>query len=281
MCYYSTVERMRKISFASLGDLCIDTYEKYNRSFPGGTAFNTAVSAVKAGANASVFSAIGIDASARIFQKAFRVYNIDSSNVKILQGESSSIRVHSSDHGQRAFSEWRLGVLRAYTLQPADKNKLREHDIAKMTLFKPLQELFDGFCQIHMPSTMKAADFAGSSAYSEGIFVIQQYIHALDVVVKSVDDQNTNSLSFLRQLSVDNRGKIILVLRGKKGSMTFLNGILCEQPAIKTTVKDTNGAGDAYIAHFLISYLRKRDIPNAMVEASKAASEKISKLGAT
>lgn len=272
---------MKKISFASLGDLCIDTYEKYNRSFPGGTAFNTALSAVKAGAFSSIFSAIGTDSSAQIFQNAFTVNGIDSSQVKILRGESSCIRVHSYDKGQRVFSDWKLGVLKEYFLQSTDRKLLSTYDIAKMTLFKPLQKLFDGFCQMRLPRTVKVADFAGSSTYSEGIFVIQQYIHALDVVVKSIDEQNTNSLSFLRQLSVNNSGKIILVLLGNKGSMTFLNGKLHEQPAIKTAVKDTNGAGDAYIAHFLISYLKKRDIFQAMFEASKAASEKISKLGAT
>ncbi|KKS51560.1 MAG: Sugar kinase, ribokinase family [Candidatus Gottesmanbacteria bacterium GW2011_GWA1_42_26] len=272
---------MKKIFFASVGDLCIDNYLKYNESFPGGTAFNTAVNACESGARASIFSAIGTDTAAQIFQKAFVFYDIDSTHVKIFRGESSSINVSSNNKGQRYFSDWKLGVLKEYSFQPNDRKKLAEFDIAKITLFKPLQKLFDEFCQTSLPSTLKAADFAGSSQTSESIIVIPRYINQLDICIKSVSEKDTNSLSFLQRISIEYKKKILLALLGEKGSIAFLNGKSYKQRAIKTNVKDSNGAGDAYIAHFLISYLRKRDIPQAMFEASKAASEKISKLGAT
>lgn len=272
---------MKKISFASLGDLCIDYYLTYNKSFPGGTAFNTAINAVEAGAHVSVFSAIGTDSASQIFQNAFDFYNIDASHVKIFRGESSSIKVKSDNQGQRFFSDWKLGALQRYSLRPNDRKKLAEYDIAKITLFKPLQKLFDEFYQTNLPLTLKAADFAGSSQTSENIIVIPRYINQFDICIKSLSEQDSNSLSFLQQTSIKNKNKIFLVLLGEKGSVAFLNGKSYKQPAIRTSVKDTNGAGDAYIAHFLISYLRKRDIPQAMFEASKAASEKISKLGAT
>ena len=272
---------MKKISFASLGDLCIDNYLTYNKSFPGGTAFNTAVNAVEAGANVSVFSAIGTDSASQIFQKAFDFYNIDTSHVKIFRGDSSSIKVKSDKQGQQFFFDWNLGALQGYSLRPNDRKKLAEYDIAKITLFKPLQKLFDEFYQTNLPQTLKAADFAGLSQTSENVFVIPRYIDQFDICIKSLSEQDFNSLSFLRQLSIDHKKKILVALLGEKGSIAFLNGKSHKQQAIKIKVKDTNGAGDAYIAHFLISYLRKRNIPKAMVEASKAASEKINKLGAT
>lgn len=272
---------MKKISFASLGDLCIDNYLTYKKLFPGGTAFNTAINAVEAGAQVSVFSAVGTDSASQIFQNAFAFYNIDTSHVKIFQGESSSIEVSSDNKGQVFFSKWKLGVLKRYSLQSTDRKNLAEYDIAKMTFFKPLQKLFDKFCQTDLPLTLKAADFAGSSQTSENIFVIPRYINQFDICIKSLSERDSNSLSFLQQLSIEHKKKILLALLGGKGSVAFLNGKLYKQPAIKINVKDTNGAGDAYIAHFLISYLRNRDISRAMFEASKAASEKISKLGAT
>jgi len=270
---------MKKISFASIGDLCIDNYERYNKLFPGGTAFNSAVYATKAGASAGIFSAMGTDISAQIFQKAFVQYNIDCSQVKILRGETSSIRIDSDDDGQRFFSDWKLGVLEKYILNSVDKKYLSEYDIAKIVLFKPLQKLFDQFCQTDLPSTLKVADFAGSTAYSDDTLVIRNYIDQLDVIVKSTDETDQDSISFLQKMSFDYKEKIILALLGKEGSMAFLNGNLYKQPAIETTVKDTTGAGDAYIAYFLLSYLKKRDIQYAMLQGSKAASEKISKIG--
>lgn len=271
----------KQISFASLGDLCMDIYPEYKNFFPGGTAFNTAVGAAKAGAYASIFSAIGMDIYASIFLKAFTMHGVNNSHVKILQGESSSIRVSTDGKEQPYFSDWKLGVLKTYQLQSADRKELRKYDVVKMTLFKPLHKLFKDFCQINLPLTIKAADFAGSSAYSEGIFTIQRYINQLDIIIKSLEIEDHTSLAYLRQMSIDYKEKVIIVLLGKKGSIVFLNGKQYKQPAMRTSVKDTNGAGDAYVAHFLVSYSETRDIPQAMLKGGKAASEKIIKAGAT
>ncbi len=48
----------RPISFASIGDCCIDIYPTSHKIFPGGTALNAAIHSKIAGANTSIFSAI-------------------------------------------------------------------------------------------------------------------------------------------------------------------------------------------------------------------------------
>ncbi|MGH7203602.1 MAG: PfkB family carbohydrate kinase [Candidatus Levyibacteriota bacterium] len=265
--------------FASVGDLCLDIYPRYKKRFPGGTAFTTALHAAKAGAHANIFSAIGTDAAAQIFQEACKKYDIDSSCIKILHGKTSNIKVHINAEGQRTFSEWELEVLREYTLQSKDKKELEKYDVIKMTYFKPLNRLFNAFCQINQQNTLKVADFAGSSVYSENFLAIQQYINRLDIIIKSLETPDNTSLSFIRELSMQHKEKIILTLLGEKGSIAFFNGETYIQPAIKTKVIDTNGAGDAFIAHFLVTYLKKRDILPAMLEGSKAAAERISQVG--
>ncbi|MEO8581751.1 MAG: PfkB family carbohydrate kinase [Patescibacteria group bacterium] len=269
----------KQITFASLGDLCIDDYQKYGRIFPGGTAFNTAVHASKTGAQVSVFSVIGTDKFAQTFQNAFKLYDIDSSQVQIVDGQTSSIKISIDNKGQPTYSDWELGVLKNHVLTPIQKAKLKEYDIAKMAFFKPLRTFFNEFSQLNLPLTLKVADFAGSSIYSSSTLIIERYIKNFDIVIKSLNFNDFYFFSFLQELSIKNEGKIVLILLGEKGSIAFLDGKQYQQPSIKAIVKDANGAGDAYIACFLDSYLRKKNIAEAMFRGAKAATEKISKIG--
>lgn len=265
-------------SFASIGELCIDIYPQEKKLSLGGTAFNTAIHAKKAGAQVSIFSAIGTDDYGQMFTKSLQSYAIDSSQIISFEGKTSSLTVTIAKNGQRSFSEWRLGILKKYGLGPSAQRSLAEYSVARMTLFKPLQKLFDAFAEMQLPNTVKVADFAGSSQYSEGFGLLENYSEYFDILIKSVD--NKTDLSFFRQLSFSHTKKLFLILRGEKGSVIFSNGIAHEQSAIKTTVIDTNGAGDSYIAHFLISYLEDKDIAQAMLHGSKAAARTISQFGA-
>lgn len=266
------------LSFACIGDLCVDLYPQEKKLSLGGTAFNTAVHAKKAGAQVSIFSAIGKDDYGQIFTKSLQLYTIDSSQISSLKGKTSSLTVTLAEDGQRTFSEWQLGVLKKYALGLSAQRNLAKYTLARMTLFKPLQKLFDTFAELQLPNTVKVADFAGSSQYSEGIGLLKNYSERFDILIKSVDDQI--DLSYFRQLSLSHTKKLFLLLRGDKGSVMFSHGIAHEQPAIKIKVIDTNGAGDSYIAHFLVSYLKDKDIAQAMLRGSEAAAQTISQFGA-
>ena len=268
----------RKISFASIGDLCIDVYLQKKKFFVGGTAFNAAVHAKRAGAKPSIFSAVGTDDYGELFLTALQKHKIDSSSISVLDGETSSLSVTTAKDGHRTFSEWRLGVLEKYRLLPTDHKKLQEYRIARMTLFKPLTKLFDSFAQLQLPDTVKVADFAGSSQYSEGTSLVEKYSKNFDIFVKSVDDQS--DVSYFRQLSITYKNNLYIVLRGNKGSIAFSQGNAYEQSAIQTKVTDTNGAGDSYVANFLVTYLETKDIARAMLAGSKAATQTIRDYGA-
>ena len=267
----------KQASFASIGDLCIDWFEDSNQFFLGGTAYNTAISAVKAGANVQIFSSIGTDKFGQAFRKSFSLLGIDSSYLRIFDGKTSQIKINRDKNRQPTYADWRLGVLSKYSLGKEEKNQLKKFDIAKLTFFKPLQKLFDDFSQTRLNHTLKVADFAGSSIYSCHTSLISRYINNFDVVVKSLDSKNISDLFALEELSLQNTEKVVLALLGEKGSVAFFNGKRFVQPSTKVKVIDATGAGDAYMAQFLVSYLAKRNIPQAMLAGSQVASEVVAK----
>ena len=267
-----------KITFASIGDLCIDIYAQKKKFFLGGTAFNTAVQAKRAGAEATIFSSLGTDDYGELFLTALQNYNVDSSRIAVVDGETSSLSVTLADDGKRKFSEWRLGVLQKYRLQDSDKKALQKYTIARVTLFKPLKELFETFAALSLPETIKVADFAGASQYSEGLDLLERYSKDFDVLIKSVEDQT--DFSYFRQLSLTHTDKLYVILRGERGSIVFVNGVSYEQAAKKIAVTDSNGAGDAYIANFLVTYVETKNVAKAMLSGSEAATKTIREIGA-
>lgn len=268
------------VNIVSIGECCVDIYSKTGKKFLGGTAFNVAVQANRAGANASILSAIGTDSNADLFHKAFKTSEIDISHLKVLEGQTSHIDVNLDSDYKPAFSNWELGVLKKYKLNSADTEFINKHDVAHVVLFKPTFHLFEQFCAMKFLNVLKSGDFAGSSAYSEGIRIIEKYIESIDIVIKSLDKEDLNSLEFLKRLSSKYKDKIILSLLGENGSVVFLNGITYKQSTIKSKVIDTNGAGDAYVACFLVNYVKMRSIAKSMLEGAKAAGYKVGHFGA-
>jgi len=60
----------------------------------------------------------------------------------------------------------------------------------------------------------------------------------------------------------------------------YTEGNLFYQEALKVKVTDTTGAGDVYLATFLVQYLQTQDIAFSMKQATKNASEVIQYVGA-
>lgn len=261
----------KKICFASIGDCCVDIYQATNETKLGGTAYNTAIHASQAGAETSIFSAIGTDSYGKQFLETCNKAGVKTDHLNVLDGQTSEIKIELDASGKPQYGEWQLGVIDNYRLSEDDKGGyLNNCDIVRMTLFQPLTDLFEQFIETEI-NGLKVADFAGDSQYSKGANIVEKYIPHLDVVIKSINTEDNDSLSFFQRISKDNPEKIILLLLGSSGSMVYQNGKEFRQPAIEVDVKDTTGAGDAYTATFLVNYAQYKDPSQALHAGANSA----------
>lgn len=264
------------LKFTSIGDCCVDIYPQFNQAFLGGSAFNVALAARKLKVKTSLISAVGTDD----WSKKYLSTHIDSQFISSLPGKTSHVEINLDKNNSPNFSSWQLGALKKFSLRPKHADFLSTQTAVNCTAIKPLKTILRQFCQMDLPGVFKSADFDGNTPYSFSVQDIPQYLSGLNLAAKSLNPSESGSLGFLKNLAVK-FNKIILVTLGSRGSQVFTKTKTYFQPSIKTKPTDTTGAGDAYLATFIIKYLQTKDIQKSMFLATRAAAQKITRLGAS
>lgn len=254
--------------FASIGDCCADIYP--DRTVLGGTAYNVALAASKSGAQTSIISATGSDTIGKQFIDSFKKNNIDTSHLSVISGKTDTIKIQLDAHGRPHYSNWKTDAIE--TVHLSDPAFLQSHDVARAVLFTSTERLFRKFCELTIHPCLKIGDFAGTSAHSFDANAIEQYAKNLDVIIKSIE--NNQSLLILQNIA-KKYSCIVLGLLGSKGSVVFTKNTKYTEPAIPVQTKNTTGAGDVYQAYFLVTYVKTKDIQKSMKVATRAATEAI------
>lgn len=77
------------------------------------------------------------------------------------------------------------------------------------------------------------------------------------------------------------KDKLVLVTNGARGSYAYIHDIVYHQKAITPSkIVDTTGAGDAYCAGFISTYIKTNNIRHSMEAGSKYAAKILGKIGA-
>ena len=262
------------VSVTAIGDVCVDIYDDQGVMGPGGTAFNVAIQARKAGATTSIISAVGNDHLAQLPISVLRSDEINMQHLARMKGCTSTLRIRLDQSGKPSYSDWQLGALRDFSLTSIHERFLGQQHAARAVLYRPLRRVFEQFCAMRLPNTLKVGDFVSTSSYTYDIEIIRKYTDQLDILVRSIDHTDHRALQFLRTVAVD-YNKIVLALLGEGGSIAFYGEANHYQQSTSVRVSNTTGAGDAYVAHFIVAYFENKNIPVAMERAARGAEEVI------
>ncbi|MGB9553513.1 MAG: carbohydrate kinase family protein, partial [bacterium] len=74
--------------------------------------------------------------------------------------------------------------------------------------------------------------------------------------------------------------EMVIVKMGKEGAKAFTKCGEFFQPAYRVSARDSTGAGDAFDAGFLLSFLRSKDIPQSLKEGNRLGAYVASHIGA-
>lgn len=260
----------------AIGDNVVDYYKDRGEIFPGGNALNVAVLGKRyQAAVSSYIGIIGNDQAAEHVKQTLLLENIDISRLRQAFGPNGEAIVSLNTDGDRVFVGSNAGGVQAYMglrLNQQDKEYIASHDLLHTSVYSNLEHELP---ELHQKI---AISFDFSNRWTDSY--LQRVCPYIDYAFFSgsdlTDDECLQLIQQVHQLGT----KVIGVTRGALGALVSEEGRLYRQQIVETEVVDTLGAGDSFIAMFLIKYHQNREMEDALQQASLAASKTCGHYGA-
>lgn len=263
-----------KLHIGCIGDLTADVYMPQGDIRLGGAALNMAMWAKRLGADATIFSAAGVDAAGRAFAKKMKEEGLSTKGFQRKRGQTSSIEIFVTNTGERRYGKWNPGALTGFHLRPQEKKLLRTMDALAVTVYPPY---------VHILTELKRMPFTiinYGDLHENDMRVVEANLRGADALIFGLDkDADEERINAIRRLAWQ-RNILAIVTLGKYGAVAWHNGESYVQAARDVKVLDTTGAGDAFLAAFLVSYLTTDDIQKSLKAGSDTAANVIQKVGA-
>jgi len=254
-----------------LGDNTIDTYVSSGEQFPGGNAVNVAVLARRLGARASYLGCWGDDEGGAILRAALLAEGVDASRVReVAGGETARARIAHED-GDRRFLGARPGVRGRYALGEEDLAFAAAHDLVHTSCNSDL----DGeIARIAQAARLVSYDY--SEKWTEARLAAT--LGHVDIAFLSAPGRDDAACAAL--LARLGSARIAVVTRGAAGAMARAGDEMRAVAAAPARVVDTLGAGDGFIAGFLVAHLGGASLAGALEAGARAGAAACSWRGA-
>ncbi len=243
------------VALLGFGDNVVDRYEHLGVMYPGGNAVNVAVYAQWLGARRAAYMGIfGTDDAAEHVIGSLEQEGVELVRCRQEIGENGSSSV-TIENGERVFLSSNQGGVRGRSRYVLDRFAL-----AYIKGFDVLHTGSYCFTERELPLIRAAGvpvsfDFSEDStdAYCEDVAPF------VDYAFYSMEDEADDAVVAERLRWLQGLGpSIAIVTRGERGSVAFDGEQFFEQPIKPAkTVRDTMGAGDSFIAAFLLGYFER------------------------
>lgn len=244
-------------SLMTIGDNVVDRYPGLGVMYPGGNAVNVAVNARRLGAEASYVGMVGDDEAGRLVLDSLRDETVDLRWLGIRSGPNAFATV-SIVEGNRVFAGGDIGVSRF---------RVSDEQLSAASTFDCVHT---GECSMVEADLHKIASSATrlSFDFSERpMDYVRAYAPTVDIAILSSPQASIDSATRLAREVAALGPSIVAVTLGDQGAVALSHGQLAIGAAGVGPVVDTLGAGDAFIARFLIGIVEGEPLP-ALVEAA-------------
>ncbi|MDQ0820350.1 fructoselysine 6-kinase [Arthrobacter sp. V4I6] len=258
------------VSILTARDNVVDCYLDEGQVFAGGNALNVAVFARRAGARAAYAGTVGTDAAGALIRSALTLEGVSTDFLQVKPG-STAYCVIGRNNGDRVFREVGLGVSQANFdggfVAPASG-----FDAVHLSVSSALEDLVPDLASVSRLSfdfsTNRNADLLSAVAQ-----------HCYLASFSGGDLTGPEGLDLARH-AIALGATWALVTRGGDGAVLVSREHSYEVQAANTTLVDTLGAGDTFMATLLTGLLQAKDPHEAMTRASEASAQTCSRLGA-
>lgn len=269
------------MKIAGIGDNVIDRYVNLGIMFPGGNAVNVAAHAAKLGADSAYIGSIGADREGEIIKHALESLKVDLSQC-IFEKDSTTKKcdVNVFDE-EREFLGIDVGAKWAHTtvITESDLEYLKNFNVIHTSCNAKLHE------EIYKLAVLDAIvtfDFSVKDKYRTEEF-LKMTCPYLELGQFSCDHMEEDEIKAFAKEVYGYGCKNVLATMGNKGQLFYNGETFTKGRIYPVEAVDTLGAGDSFLAAFIISLLRsdwkkgvvlkEEVIINAMDFAAKYSAE--------
>jgi len=258
------------VRLAAIGDNCIDIYTNLGLGCPGGGPVNFAVQARRAGADTAYVGVIGDDEHGEWLKAALVAEGVDVRHLLQVPGPTAVAYVRLEGN-ERTF----IGADRGVRLQLRVTSEIDDY----LADFDLIHTTLDGLVDEAIPRWYAAGrrvsyDFSHRARPEQFALLPHVYVAFFSGQKISWADGPAR----LRSL-YQSGGPVLVMTFGADGSLAFDGAHYYDQPALPTQLVDTLGAGDAFQAGFMLSYLEGGSIPEALRRGAQLAAQACGRLG--
>ncbi|WP_341522521.1 PfkB family carbohydrate kinase [Pseudomonas sp. G.S.17] len=230
----------------AVGDNTVDVYLHRQKEYPGGNALNVAVFAARLGARSAYLGCVGDDDHGRWLLEVLKAESVDVSRCRTLPGASAWACVDSMD-GERVFLGSDSGVCHQLHIDSQALACIAAYPLAHTSLYSGLQ---NSLAQIRQASGVLSFDF--SDNWDE--YDWRALIAHVDIAFFSAADLDSEAARQLASSMLALGPKVVVVTRGAHGALALDDYGFREQVSLPCEVVDSMGAGDGFIAAFLLAW---------------------------
>ncbi|MHA7178166.1 PfkB family carbohydrate kinase [Arthrobacter sp. Sr24] len=245
------------------GDNVVDKYVSLEKMFPGGNAVNVAVFASRLGADTAYMGVLGDDDAGALVLKSLLQEGVQTDLVSVVPGPTAYAEVRHIDN-DRVF----IGSDRGVALFDPTTEQLDA-----MATFDVVHTAYSGSLASHTAAiaerTYVSFDFGGRFTRESAWPLLPN----LYLATFSASDMSPEEA---RQLAVDAvaaGADYVLATCGSDGAFLATAHCVLFQEADQVVVRDTLGAGDAFIATVLVGLLSRRGLEETLSSASAHAGQ--------
>lgn len=250
--------------------------------FFGGKGANQAVAIARAGGTVKFITAVGSDVIAKEALTFLADERVDIGDCVMKAGPTATAMIWVSEKGDNVIA---IDPAANYQLKPSDvdtyESQIASSDLLVLQMEIPLNTVITAIDIAHHHQTPIILNAA--PAYD----LPQETAAKIDILV--VNETEAGQLTSLtadsppqllyRALKSQGYQQVIITL-GAQGAYTQIEDASYWQPAHPTTVVDTTGAGDTFVAYLANSIAAGATLPDALADAGRAAAQAVAKAGA-
>jgi len=250
------------MKLAGVGDNVVDRYWDLGTMFPGGQALNVAVYTRRFGVAAAYLGAIGDDVAGRHVLSSIKEEGIDIARVRVVSGTNGFAEVALVD-GNREFVGGDAGV---------SKFRLDDGDLAYLSGFDLIHSSESSYLEDQLGLLAGVAPLSFDFSVRRDPSYIEPLLAHVTIAEFSLSDLNDAEAEAWLERIFNLGPRLILATRGSAGAVLYDGHSFWRQAAVETEPIDTLGAGDAFIARFLVGVLREERFGESLSAAAQAAA---------